>query len=257
MVGPTHHVEVNTLADALRAKVESILGEQLVGIYLHGSLASGDFDPARSDIDMLVVTDGDLAEPQVAALREMHAQLARSGLRWAGPYEVSYIPLRAIRRHDPNDCMHVALAADGTFGVDRHGSDWIIQRHILRDLGITLVGPPPHTLIDPVTAEDMRLAVKGILQEWWRPHLLDPSRLRKSDYQAFAILTMCRALHTLETGTAGSKPQAVRWAKEHLPAQWSDLIDTGIAWRYGDALDRLSEVMAFIQYTLQTCEART
>jgi predicted nucleotidyltransferase len=33
---------------------QKVLGDLLFGTYLHGSLATGDFDPLRSDIDFVV-----------------------------------------------------------------------------------------------------------------------------------------------------------------------------------------------------------
>ncbi len=44
--------EVNTL----RTELQRLLGQNLLGIYLHGSLALGGFQPGRSDIDVIVVT---------------------------------------------------------------------------------------------------------------------------------------------------------------------------------------------------------
>ena len=35
-------------------------------------------------------------------------------------------------------------------------------------------------------------------------------------YQAYAILSMCRVLYTLEFGTVVSKPAAARWAQGTL-----------------------------------------
>ena len=43
--------EVNTL----RTELQRLLGQNLLGIYLHGSLALGGFQPSRSDIDVIVV----------------------------------------------------------------------------------------------------------------------------------------------------------------------------------------------------------
>src|SRR4029079_8787631 len=47
---------VEATLSALAREIEAILGPELVGIYLYGSLASGDFSPETSDIDFLVVT---------------------------------------------------------------------------------------------------------------------------------------------------------------------------------------------------------
>ncbi|HJW82735.1 MAG TPA: hypothetical protein VJ754_00380, partial [Anaerolineae bacterium] len=41
--------------DDLLAGLHTILGENLVGVYLHGSLALGCFNPAQSGVDLLVV----------------------------------------------------------------------------------------------------------------------------------------------------------------------------------------------------------
>jgi hypothetical protein len=126
----------------------------------------------------------------------------------------------------------------------------VIQRHIIREHGAALAGPPPATLIDPVSADDLRWATAQLLQEWWVPVLADPSRLPNCEYQAYAVLTMCRALYTLKNGAVATKPQAARWALAHLDPQWGDLIRTALAWRHGVDLDRLDEVLAFIRDTV-------
>jgi hypothetical protein len=242
------------LLSLLRAGVEETLGADLVGLYLHGSLASGDFDPQRSDIDFVAVTLWELSSDQVAALAAMHARLRASGLPGVTQLEGSYIPQQAIRRYDAAHCMHPALGADGSFGLDRHGPDWVIQRKILREHGAVLVGPPPATLIEPVSADDLRQGVRGSLREWWAPQLDNPFRLRSSEYQAYAVLTMCRALYTLQTGALATKPQAARWAQATLHRQWSDLIEGALAWRPGVEWDRLDEVLALIQFAVEASQ---
>ncbi|HEY6540678.1 MAG TPA: aminoglycoside adenylyltransferase domain-containing protein, partial [Ktedonobacteraceae bacterium] len=48
--------------------------------------------------------------------------------------------------------------------------------------------------------------------------------------QAYAILTMCRALYTSRNGEQVSKKQAALWAQEQLP-EWSQLIGNALVWR--------------------------
>lgn len=43
---------------------KEVLGENLVGIYLHGSAAMGCFHPQKSDLDLLVVVKGDISDAQ-------------------------------------------------------------------------------------------------------------------------------------------------------------------------------------------------
>ena len=57
------------MSDPLKRITESfvrrsreILGENLVGIYLHGSAAMGCFNDKKSDIDLLVVVKGEVSD---------------------------------------------------------------------------------------------------------------------------------------------------------------------------------------------------
>jgi hypothetical protein len=60
--------------------------------------------------------------------------------------------------------------------------------------------------------------------------LEDPTWLREhgSEYHAYAIMTMCRALYTLDNGTIVSKPVAARWVQGKLGEDWSKVIDQAI-----------------------------
>ena len=241
------------MLDLLLSNASMVLGNQLVGMYLYGSLSSGDFNPESSDIDFLVVTTSTLSDKGIADLEAMHHRIWKSGLKWASKLEGSYIPKREIRRHDPRNgpCPTVN---EGQFYLDKRGSDWIIQRHVIREHGTILAGPDPRTLIDPVGPDDIRQAVKGVLQEWWLPMLEDPSWLKRhgSEYHAFAILTMCRALHALEHGTIVSKPTAARGAQKELGERWSEVIEQSLAPQDIQENGLYHESLEFIRFTLNS-----
>ncbi len=247
---PTSYPDVNAVIHVLLSEVKAVLGSRFVGIYLYGSLATGDFDPQRSDIDFVVATADELPAEMISALGAMHARMAASGLKWATKLEGSYIPRQALRRYDPTDapCLQIN---EGHFRVGRLGSEWIIQRHTLREQGVVVAGPVPQTLIDPVQPDDLRRAVRGFLHEWWSPMLRSPDpRLHGSEYQAYAVLTMCRALYTLQHGTIVSKPVAARWAQETLDERWGALIECVLTWRPGAPLNELNDTLDFIEYAL-------
>lgn len=248
---PTPYPAANAVLSRLLADVQTVLGERLVGLYVHGSLASGDFNCQRSDIDFVVVTTDPLPSELLPALEAMHARITASGLKWAKKLEGSYIPRRALRRYDPNDARHPALRVDGTFAVDEHGSDWVIQSHLLRQQGIALVGPPPSYLIDPVLPEALRRAALSTLRGWWVQQLHDPVRLQQREYQAYATLTMCRVLYTCRSGRVVSKPVAAGWAQETLGEPWVGLIERALAWPDGPQPDELAETLDFVRYTLE------
>jgi len=239
----------------LLAGVRVVLGEQFVGLYVHGSLASGGFDPQRSDIDFVVVTTGDLNGETLTALAAMHARIAASGLDWARRLEGGYIPQDGLQRYDPARACYPWLGMDGHFAVEQFDHGWVIQLHVLREHGLVVAGPHPRTLIDPISCDDLRQAQQALLHEWWRPQLDDHTRLRSREYQAYAVLTMCRALYTLEHGTVVTKAEAAHWAQQTLPERWAALIGRALAWPRGQQPDALPETLELIRYTLERARA--
>lgn len=250
LVQPTSYPGVNIVLHRLRSDVQTVLGDYFVGLYLYGSLATGDFSPESSDIDFLVVTTGKLPDEMIPALETMHLQLAGSGLKWATKLEGSYVPRKMLRRYDPTGGPYPQIN-EGRFYVAGHGSDWIIQRHTIRERELIVAGPSLRELIDPVTTEDLRHAVRGNLQEWWSPILEDSSWLERSEYQTYAVLTMCRALYTLEWGAVVSKPASARWAQQTLGEKWSALIAEALKWPSGESFAKREETLTFIRYTVE------
>ena len=248
---PMPYAGVNAVLHVLLSGVQTILGNHFIGMYVYGSLASGDFNPQRSDIDFLVVTADELPDEMLPALEAMHARITASGLKWATRLEGDYIPQSALRRYDPTHAWYPHFGMDGHFDVEHHGSDGVIQRHLIREQGVALAGPAPETLIAPVQPDDLRRAALGILLEWWAPMLHDPARLHSSEYQAYAVLTMCRALYTLQYGAVVSKSAAAQWAQQALGERRAALIERALAWRHGTQLDDLNETLDFIRYTLE------
>lgn len=229
---------------------QTILDRQFRGLYLLGSLALGDFDPARSDIDFVVVTSGDLAAATVSHLAAMHERLAAGRSKWGRELEGTYISEQALRRYDPADAMHPHIERGGKLRMEHHHSDWIIQCYVLRGHGLALAGPPPHTLLDPIPPAALRQAVLDLLW-WWELQLEDTSRLEQSGYQSYAILTMCRILYTMQHGTVVSKPTAARWAQARLNHRLVNLVERALIWQPHEQLDALQETLIFIRHTLR------
>ena len=50
-------MDCDTLLKALVEAAKGAFGANLTGVYLHGSLAMGCFNPKKSDIDLLVVVE--------------------------------------------------------------------------------------------------------------------------------------------------------------------------------------------------------
>jgi len=244
---PTPYSDVNQFLQVFLTQVQAVLGEQFIGLYLYGSLASGDFVPARSDIDFLVVTADELSAGIISALEYMHARLWATGAKWALKLEGSYITQAALRRYNPEDGPFPCVN-EGKFYLARHESDWVLQRHILREGGVAVAGPDIGPLIDPVSPEDICAAVRGYLRDWWQPMLSNPQRLQSREYQAYATLSMCRALYTLQHARVASKTDSARWAQRTFGERWIALIDRALAWPEGEQVDEMPETLAFMRF---------
>jgi len=250
--GPTPYRDVNMLLQDFLVRIQVILKEKLVGFYLYGSLSLGDFDPGSSDIDFLIVTTEELSGKVLDELRQMHSSIAMSKNPYAQRLEGSYISRAAMRRYDPDDACHPTIGVDWEFQVARHRSNWILERHIVRERGVIVWGPPPSSFIDPVSPHELRRAVYEALGNFWQQQLAGPASewLRPRDYQAFAVLTMCRALYTLSRGDIVSKPAAAAWALQTLDTSWRPLIERALIWRYQHDNNDLTETLAFIRFAL-------
>jgi predicted nucleotidyltransferase len=245
---PTRYPDINAVLSMVLSGARAILEDRFVGLYLYGSLACGHFDRQSSDIDFLVVTTEELAEDVVTALANMHACLADES-RWAKELDGDYIPAGMLRRHDPARSRYPHLGWGGVrLRVEGHGSDAVIMRHLLREWGMTVAGPPPRTLIDPVSPAELRQAVRALAREWWVPAIDDPARLSDPHHLIYAVLTMCRLLYTVEHGAIVPKPVAAQWAQQALEARWRPLVARA-ATREVRQTD-LGETRHFLQYAL-------
>ena len=249
---PTPYPDANAVLDLLLSGSREIFGARLIGMYLYGSLVTGEFDPATSDVDFVVVTDAPLDAGVFAQVDALHRRIAASGLKLARKLEGAYTSPQVLRRFDPTDPPSFYYNEDheDKLSVSQLGGDWIIQRHVLREYGVVVSGPPLKPLIDPVSPDAIRASVRELLNGWWASMLDDATFLQPDAYQVFAITTMCRALYTLEQGTIASKPEAARWALAHVDPMWRPLIAAALDWRPGISFDRLPQTLAFITYTL-------
>jgi predicted nucleotidyltransferase len=259
MDNPTPHSEVNALLQELLESVKDILGSHFIGMYLEGSLANGDFDQDRSDIDFVVVTDEDLSEDAYLTLQAMHTRINQIGTGWAIQIEGSYISRHALRRFDPEHARYpnIERGIGEPLKMVYHDEPWIVHRYILRESGITLTGPDPKTLIDPVSSNDLRRAMLPLLHGWVSPMLNDPNEIVRRGYpSSYIVLTLCRILYTLQFGDVVSKPKAARWVKETVSERWETLIDRiWVERQYNQPLapdtDAMNQTLDFLRYALE------
>lgn len=252
---PTPHAEVNAVMQDFTARVRAILGDNLVGVYLQGSLAVGDFDE-NSDIDWIIAIARELNDDEIAALRVLHDEFPTDERYWAQHIEGSYFPLDVLRDY--------TQASDPVWYVD-HGSremirhnhcNTILVRWVVREMGIPLFGPDPTTLIGPMPVDALRREILGVITNWGAYLLTDPDEFRNRFYQAFIVINFSRMLHDMRAGCPSSKKQGVEWGLIHLDPAWHGLIERSwqrrpgsMIWQEADPTD-WPLTLKFVQYII-------
>jgi predicted nucleotidyltransferase len=220
----TPYAELDALLAELVAGAREILGDNFVGAYLHGSFAVGDADE-RSDVDFLVVIERELREDERRELQELHERLFRLPTHWAQHLEGSYVPRDQLRRLDPGSTPWFYFDNGATEPAwDPHDNTAVV-RWSLREHGVVLAGPDPKTLVEPVSAAELRAEALAAIPEFvaWAPEPTKAGGMSRWK-QPYLVLNLCRMLHTLETGAVSSKRKGGEWALEALAPEWRGLI---------------------------------
>ena len=227
MTKPTPYPHINTLLDMLLSHMQTILLDKLVGLYLYGSLVAGDYDDDMSDVDLLAAVSDEMSQAEFDALDTMQNNLVLAHPQRKDRLEIAYLSLYALKTF-PTEISTIAVISPGEpFHFKEAGRDYLVNWYVVREKGLTLYGPPPATIIAPVSKDDFIQVVKEHLT-YWREWIQQDSQWLPA--QAYAILTMCRALYTCAHGEQLSKIQAAAWAKQAYP-QWAALIDRALLWR--------------------------
>lgn len=261
---PTPYPELNLVLQELVAGIREILKENFVGAYLQGSFAVGDFDQ-HSDVDFVIVIQEGLSKPAIHALQELHARIYSLPSYWAQHLEGSYFPKEVLRdaSRKGEKLWYLDNGSRALIRADHCNS--MVVRWVIREQGVTLAGPAPKTLVDPIPVRMLRLEILEVITGWGREILDHPEKYNNHFYQTFIVLSYCRMLHDLMAGCPGSKRTGAEWAKANLNPAWSGLIDRTWSGRPKPEVsvrtpadpDDLRDTMKFVEYIIRESQAYT
>jgi len=204
--------------------VRNVLGPNLVGAYLHGSLVLGGLRP-RSDLDVFIVSSRPTSREEKRHL--VDALLAISGSQSPGPprpIELEIVVESEVRpwRYPPK--------------FDFQYGEWLRPQFESGDVEpwptatcgdlaslITMVllanrpllGAPPSEVLDPVPREDYITAIVGGIDDLLRDLDLDTRNV---------LLTLARIWSTIATGAIQAKDTAADWALARLPNEHREVL---------------------------------
>lgn len=236
------------------APVAAALGEALreitAGLYVGGSLATGDYRPGVSDIDAVAMVETAPGPATRAELTAVH---------------------EAISRDFPDAAaLHCAyVSADRVGDVTRPHWTWAFGELFRRPLSIIaraelladpaiVFGPSPATWLPPVSSAELRDGARAELAGYWSRALRKRAIWDQDVYVDLGLTVWARAEATLSEGVLITKTEAItRMADRGVPA---DIVDGLARRRLGHSVtltdDERARRAAFVRQFLRDEFAR-
>lgn len=207
-----------------------VLGEDLTGVYLHGSLAMGCFNPELSDLDILIISERELTQidrqlfarlllelsnqPHPIETSVLHRDQVYSGEH---PYPYEYHYSEAWREQQAADLL------DEAWGEPPHQplTDPDLAAHIVitRERGIHLYGVPARQVLPEVPADDY---VDALLYDF------DEAVKEITRNPVYGVLNLCRVYWYLLKSAIASKDEAGVWAASYLPEEYRAVVSLAL-----------------------------
>ena len=193
---------------SLSRDIQSVLGENLVGVYITGSLVNGTWNPKTSDIDTCIILKNSLSDSEVVSLGERHQEfLVRDGI--GEKLEGEYVTLRSLKEKDFSEM--VGSLKEGNFSLEHNN---LSQDNLagLNQNSIALIGPEFISLGVTVTEQELKAAVRSMLQEDREEAKTEQDFNKK----LYLLINSLRCIYTLRTGKLPTKQGSVEAGKNLL-----------------------------------------
>ncbi len=216
------------LLDEIVEQSKQIFGEELIGIYLHGSMAMGCFHADKSDIDLILVIRDCITDTQ--KLQFMNYIVDANKIAPGKGIELSIVKQKYCKPfvyptpfelHFSN--AHKQWFADNPadYIQKMNGTDKDLAAHfkVIKSYGIVLYGAK----IDEIFADVPR---KDYIDSIWND--ISGAKEEILENPVYIILNLCRVAAFLKNDLVLSKKQGGEWAVKHLASKYHALISNAL-----------------------------
>ena len=217
-------LQTDSLINGFVEQSKKILRDNLVGVYLHGSLAMGCFNPQKSDIDLIIVVEKPISDSVKRAYLDMVVQFNASAPKKG--IEMSIV-LREVCKpfvyptpfelHFSAGYLEWYTDDPDEYIREMNGTDKDLAAHftIINKRGRCLYGAPIKDVFAEVPDGDYMDSI------WFD---VEGAAEEITEYPMYLTLNLARVLAYKEEGLVLSKKEGGTWALEHLPAEYLPLI---------------------------------
>ncbi len=216
------HAEM--LMKEISAELQNILGNNLVGIYIHGSLAFGCFNREKSDIDFIVATEREPAFIQKKQVIELLLSMDQKAPRKG--FETSFVLEKDCKNffYPTPYQLHFSNSHKEKYlkDIDSHinrlqGTDKDLAAHftVISSVGITFYGKDKKDVFSPVPKEFYLDSIKFDIEN---------AVAEITDAPVYLTLNLCRVLAYKQDDAVISKAEGGLWGIKNIP-QYKGIIE--------------------------------
>jgi len=231
-----------------------ILGDNLTGIYVHGSAAFGCWNPVKSDVDFIAVTE----KPPVREEKEAMIRILLSLTPFAPVkgFEMSAV-LRTVcgdfimptpyELHFSNTWMAEAQKNLSVYCEKMHGTDPDLAAHftVIRHTGIPVYGPPVPEVFGMVPEKAYLESIRMDVDHAEEQIEVNP---------VYIILNLCRVLAWMEEKKILSKRDGGLWGMHHLPQKFRPLAEAALEAYSSTVFDSAKILLESTQIKSEFCK---
>lgn len=217
-----------SLLDEIVDNSRNIFRENLTGVYLHGSLAMGCFNPGKSDIDIIIVINDSITDIQKTQFMnhivELNKKAPDKGIELSIVKEAycrTFLYPTPFELHFSNAHLQWFTDNPTDYVHKMNGTDKDLAAHfkIIGKYGVVLYGKAVNDVFADVPRKDY---IDSILYD------VEGAEEDISENPVYVILNLCRAAAFLKNDLILSKKQGGEWALQNLPTQYHTLISNAL-----------------------------
>lgn len=239
--------------------------DTLEGLYLHGSIALNAYINGSSDIDFMAIVNHHLTEQEVNILSTIHRELKKKYKKTE--MDGCYLLWEDIGKQETETkkCLYANLGKVGR-SIEINPITW----WILRDKGISIIGPEITSFHFDVDESDLADYVRNNMNTYWLNRMNTIARFKRIvpllpnklvDWQVqWCITGMLRQFYTLREHEIISKVDACKYAIHYMPERWHNImketisIREGLNVRYCDSKkQRVNDTIQCMNYIINRC----
>ena len=243
--------------DRMTKRSKEIFGGNLTGVYLHGSMAMGCFNPEKSDIHLLNVVEDDITDEQkLEFMKEvvaLNAMVSKKGIELSvvkKKYCKEFCYPTPFELHFSQIHLQWFLEKPMDYVSKMKGTDKDLAAHftITNHCGIVLDGEPVSAVFSAVPKKDYLDSIWCDIEGAKEDVLEDPM---------YIILNLCRVAAYLKDNLVTSKKQGGEWGLKNLESQYHPILTEAIRCYESDTDMEVDakEAQKFAEYMLELIRA--